>query len=565
MNLNPHQQAAVDAKGHCTILACPGSGKTTVIAHRAALLLNRQTAENMCAVTFTRAAAKELRERIIQIAGRDDVRKRLAVGTFHSIALNQMKRMQIRMPRILSENESQMILRRCWTNCGSNYDFNEIAQKIGQYKSEINPVFQDPTIEDIYHTYNRTLSEEGVIDYADILRFSVQYMQEGRLPTLPIHWLLVDESQDMDEMQVEWVLKHGHQGIEVTIVGDDDQSLYGFRAATGYEGMQRITRELKSTIIILPINYRCRKNIVEHATKLINHNTLREAKPIEAHDRRNGHIEVVRALDEWDEARRVAKTVKQYQDGKWGILARTNHQLDYVELVLSHDNIPCHRYDTTGVWTRDIAAVYLGLLRLVVEGKCSEAQINQDTGFANLLHYCFNHRIDPGKQLAKSIPSLISTLREAMMYHEVKRYSMVMTGIYYWLINNTRITQVQQEMLQYMCSILVQRKGSLAQRLQGVTGRGPDNHTDQIEARITLLTMHSAKGLEFEHVWILGCNEGQVPHLASPTEEERRIFYVGMTRAKETLMISSSISKGQETRFLNEAKLLSMSNQSVRT
>jgi superfamily I DNA/RNA helicase len=520
-----------------------------------------QPTEKMCAVTFTRAAAQELKERIVLIAGNNDIQKRLAVGTFHSIALSQMKRMNIRMPRILSENESQMILKRCWTNCGSPYDFNEIALKIGKYKSEINPVFQDSAIEEIYHAYNRTLAEEKVIDYADILKHCVQYMQEGKLPTLPVRWLLVDESQDMDEMQVEWVLKHGHQGIEVTIVGDDDQSLYGFRAATGYEGMQRITKELKSTVIILPVNYRCRKKIVEHSTYLINHNMLREAKPIVANDNREGHLEVIRTLDEWDEARKIARAIKKMDNGKWGILARTNHQLDYVELVLSHENIPCRRYDTTGIWTRDIASVYLGLLRLVVENKCDESYLSKEAVFGNLLHYCFGNRIDPGKQLSKAIPSLVSTLKEAYLYHEIKRYSMVMTGVYYWIINNTSISQAHKEMLQYMCSILIQRKGSLAQRLQGLTEKRKQNTQQEDEERIVLLTMHSAKGLEYDHVWILGCNEGYVPHLSSPTEEERRIFYVGMTRAKETLVISSILSKGQETRFIKEAKLLSLNNQ----
>jgi len=140
-------------------------------------------------------------------------------------------------------------------------------------KAKLTPVpFADPSLESVFNGYQELMESEGAMDFADLLLLSVRRMARGDMPPLPIRWLLVDEAQDMDEVQMEWILLHGRAGAEITLVGDDDQSLYAFRHALGYAGLQEITFALSATETTLPVNYRCAPNILVHAAKLIAHN-----------------------------------------------------------------------------------------------------------------------------------------------------------------------------------------------------------------------------------------------------------------------------------------------------
>ena len=129
------------------------------------------------------------------------------------------------------------VLRRCIAQHPIEASFDDVVRNIDSAKARIRtPVFADPGIEAIYIAYQDTLASEGAMDFADIVLSAVQKISSGELLTLPVRWLLVDEAQDMDEVQVAWVKAHGLAGIEVTLVGDDDQSLYAFRHAMGYAG-----------------------------------------------------------------------------------------------------------------------------------------------------------------------------------------------------------------------------------------------------------------------------------------------------------------------------------------
>jgi superfamily I DNA/RNA helicase len=218
VDLNPHQERAVSTVGHCTVLACPGSGKTRVLSERAIRLLASHDKGRLCAVTFTRDAAEELKARILPSCGAD-VARRLAVGTFHSIALSQLKRLPRgqKPRRLLSDGERMAVLRRCIAQHPIDATFEDVVKNIDSAKARIRtPVFAEPDIEAIYTAYQDTLASEGAMDFADIVLLAVQKISSGELLPLPVRWLLVDEAQDMDEVQVAWVKAHGLAGIEVT-------------------------------------------------------------------------------------------------------------------------------------------------------------------------------------------------------------------------------------------------------------------------------------------------------------------------------------------------------------
>jgi superfamily I DNA/RNA helicase len=214
VELNPYQERAVAATGHCTILACPGSGKTRVLSERAARLLANHPKGRLCAVTFTRDAAEELRSRILASCGQDHAR-RLAVGTFHSLALAQLKRVSRKKPpRLLSEGERLAVLRRCWEQHAPELSFDEVVRAVDAAKARLTPpLFSEPSLEALFHAYQDLMKSEGAMDFSDLLLASVRKMACGEMAPLPIRWLLVDEAQDMDQVQMEWILLHGRAGV----------------------------------------------------------------------------------------------------------------------------------------------------------------------------------------------------------------------------------------------------------------------------------------------------------------------------------------------------------------
>ncbi|MEO1767970.1 ATP-dependent helicase [Thiobacter aerophilum] len=567
MELNPYQERAVAATGHCTILACPGSGKTRVLSERAARLLASHSKGRLCAVTFTRDAADELRSRILASCGQDHAR-RLAVGTFHSIALGQLKRINRAKPlRLLSEGERLAVLRRCWQQHAPDLEFDDVIQAIDAAKARLTPpVFSEPSLEALFHAYQELMESEGAMDFSDLLLVSVRKMANGEMAPLPIRWLLVDEAQDMDEVQMEWVLFHGRAGVEVTLVGDDDQSLYAFRHALGYAGLRAVTLALSATETTLPVNYRCAPNILAHAAKLIVHNKDRAAKKITAHRDDPGEIRVVRAPSRWDEVDLIAEAIKKSGDGQaWAVLGRTNSLLDAAEVALSDAGIPYSRSGGKSVWEHSVGGVLLGLLRSVLDDSW--------TGVANAMSFCGLQAgwVNEHSRRSKGgcIPRLELAIEEARDNAGLKktllglrnglagwisqarkgRPSLVVHGVVGFLADYCKPNQL--DLLIRLGTVIAKMPGSLAQRLS-VLGR-PRSRGHVLPVQI--MTLHASKGLEFDNVWIMGCEDGTLPHTDSTEEDERRLLYVGMTRARHRLILSSAIEEGLESRFLEEAGL----------
>lgn len=564
--LNPFQERAVESDGHCTILACPGSGKTRVLSTRASRLLEKNRIGRLCAVTFTRDAAEELRNRILESSG-DEHTKRLVVGTFHSLALAQLKRHYGRkLPRLLSEGERLSVLRRCWKHHAAHMEFEEIVKAIDAAKAKVSPhPFSDPAIELSAKEYESLLASEGGMDFSDLLLFAIKKMQAGEMQPLPIKWLLVDESQDMDEVQMEWILLHGRAGAEITLVGDDDQSLYAFRHAMGYAGLQEITFALASMEVTLPVNYRCAQNILEHAARLIAHNKNRAEKKIVAHRTDQGKISILRLADRDGEADTLTRTIlEDAKDAQWAVLARTNTILDDMEVGLLSYGVPVQRSGGKSIWEHSIGSTFIGLMRSVHD--------NTWVGIANALHfagineewingqskaskgYC-EQRLDDA--VANSVPD--ST--------ELRVTRQLRAGITAWrdLIVGNRINLAihgiaaflseyckpkHKPILQQLERSVTRLKGTLGQRLAYLSNSSSKAETRQA---VQLMTLHASKGLEFDNVWIVGCEDGNIPHTDSPEEDERRLLYVGMTRARHRLVLSSATEEGFESHFLQEA------------
>ena len=569
MDFNSFQERAVYAPGHCTILACPGSGKTSVLSHRAAHLITSNDIGRLVAVTFTKDASNELLQRISKSCGIENAR-RIGVGTFHSLALNQLRRsIKAKVPRLINEGERFGILRRCWKDFAPRHKFEDVVKLIDRAKGTVKPLsFDDLAVEKVFQAYEQALAADNVMDFSDLLLRSTRGMLDGSIAPLPIAWMLVDEAQDMDAVQLEWILAHGRAGVQVTLVGDDDQSLYSFRQALGYDGLQEITMALNSMELTLPVNYRCAPNILSHAAKLINHNTNRAAKNIKANKTTPGEVVVHRRADRTDELSLLAKVILESNPlGEWFVLARTNILLDEAEIVLRSSGIEVKRSGSKSIWDNGIGAVFTGLVRSVATGTWM--------GIANTLSFCGagdtwinEHSRAAGLDLFERFDAAIETapndrsrklaisLREGLLswseQAKKNRVPLVIFGITGFLSPHCK--EPQRKLLELMQRTFAERlQGTLLQRLS-LLSRDEKDKTCQ-EGVVMLLTLHSSKGLEADNVWIMGCEEGNLPHTDSTEEDERRLMYVGMTRARSRLVMSSSLSEGMESRFFEEAGL----------
>lgn len=535
-----------------------------MLSERAARLIADNSTGRLCAVTFTRDAADELKARILASCSKEHER-RLAVGTFHSIALAQLRRSKKRLPRLLSEGERLTLLRRCWNHHAPELSFEEAVQAVDAAKARLTPpMFSSPALESLFHAYEELLRSEGAMDFADLLLLAVRSMTNGDMPALPIRWLLVDEAQDMDEVQMEWVLIHSRSGVEVTLVGDDDQSLYAFRHALGYAGLQEVTRTLSATETTLPINYRCAPNILAHAAKLIGHNKDRAPKKIMAHRDDPGEIRVVRAPTRWDEADLIVREIKSGGKQEWAILGRTNALLDVAEAALSEAGVPYLRTGGKSVWEHSVGSVFLGLLRSVLDDSW--------VGVANALAFCgirpewinglslratgsCAQRLDRAiretedASVAKTLMRLRMGLASWAEQAGKGRAALVAHGVAQFIAEYCKPNQAQ--LLSRLEASVAKMSGSLAQRLAALSRSGQR----QEQRFVQIMTLHASKGLEFDNVWILGCEDGNLPHIDSSEEDERRLLYVGMTRARNRLILSCALEEGLESRFFEEAGL----------
>ena len=585
-NLNPQQRAAVECDGHCQVSAVPGSGKSRILATRASLLLDSMPGESLAAVTFTRDAAKELGNRIIDQC-RIPPRKRLFAGTFHSLAIRQarMVRGEKGMP-IIGEGERYGILRRIYDRLPDiqNMPFEDACFQIESIKASISsPPGIGTPIGQFYQTFQDTLSSLGQIDFSDILLSSVHGMKSGDIPTLPVSWLLIDEAQDMDEVQYEWIKCHSRKGIQITMVADDDQSIYGWRHALGYQGLMRFVREHGAEQVILGINYRSRPEIISHATKLIAKNTDRVDKPITPFKKEEGSVEVTKLLNRWEETQALVRSITFSGDNEeWAVLSRTNKQLDLVEVALTAAAIPYTRIGGKSFWENNEPRIFLNLLSFIAQ--------DDGLGGINALQWAgvnskvidFLHDNPPvsvtdtikklkesltllpeddkaGKKLIKTFMTRCKDWRKNSM---MGRVNLVVTGVARWCESrggDLKQTEgaVATSIFHYCETTLNKMKGPLARRVKLLLLSSKNNKKSEKEARVILMTMHTSKGLEFPNVWIIGAEEGITPHIQSEgnIDEERRLFYVAMTRAEKRLIISYVSEETTPSRFIEEAGL----------
>ena len=565
--LNAKQQQAVEAiEPVVAVIAGPGTGKTKTLVSRILHLINYRKVKpsEVTAVTFTKKAAREMQERLQQELGKKQSVRQMQIGTFHSICLellrSQGKEFTVADAMLTGEiaeetiKEFQLVL-----------SISQFLKEISLWKTKKDADVSKTGIpEEALQYYQQQLIAKNALDFDDLLIETIGLLHEKEELKFPqFHYLLVDEFQDISPVQYELIRLWNNKGRELFVIGDPDQSIYGFRGSDSacFATLQK--EYPRAQVIRLTENYRSTGKIVESAMAVISHNSGEE-RTLHAALGNGKPVRVIEASSEMAEAVFVAKEInrqiggidmldteksfereserRQRSFGDIGVLYRTHRQARILETCLQREGIP---YMISG--REDF------LLEPEVKGTiCFFRSILDETDLlARGLAFKFLWKL-PENLLTSELyetakETFLSLLKRSKPVKLIQKWREFMD-----LKENKAMDGLEHMALCYKTteeffdSLLLGEEGDLM-RCGGKTYK-----TDAV----TLMTLHASKGLEFPLVFLVGAEEGKIPletgKAPVDTEEERRLFYVGMTRAKEELILTHA---GQPSVFLSELPL----------
>lgn len=589
--LNEQQKEAVTTvNGPLLVLAGAGSGKTRVLTTRVAYLLEEVgiAPEQILAITFTNKAAKEMKERIIQMLG--PIGYQIQISTFHSFGLlilreNYEKLNYAKNFTILDSDDTLTVIKKIMKDMGldpKEYNPRAIKNRISGAKNELlSPMeyerfaqtdFEEKVVK-IYEKYEQKLKQNDSVDFDDLLMLPIQLFQ--KFPEIlksyqeRFQYILVDEYQDTNEAQYILIKMISAKYRNICVVGDNDQSIYSFRGAN-YRNILNFEKDYKNPkVIMLEENYRSTKTILNAANDVIQNNKQRKDKNLWTNNEDGVKIRYHRALDEKDEANYVMKEIvhlieNHIKPEDIAILYRTNAQSRNMEDVLLRENIP---YKVVGSFyfynrkeIKDLISymklIYnqhddVSLLRIINSPKrgIGAKTIENLTEKANEQGKSIFEVIDSGKELAfKHMIEDLIIREQNLSLTELVEEILIKSGMKQELVNEKSMeADIRLENLEEFKTItksFEENNGivSLEEFLMEISLVSDVEEHKNNNHVVTLMTVHSAKGLEFDYVFLIGMEEGIFPHNNSfmnpeDLEEERRLCYVAITRAKKSLWL----------------------------
>ena len=605
--LNEQQREAVfHTEGPLLILAGAGSGKTRVLTHRIAYLIEEQQVNpwNILAITFTNKAAGEMRERVDKLVGYGS--ESIWVSTFHSMCVRILRRhidlLGYDTNFTIYDSDDQKTLMRevCKLLQVDTKMFRERAllSEISKAKDElVTPQeyrmraegdYSRKKIAEVYEEYEKQLRSNNALDFDDLLFKTVQLFQTQK-DVLEYYqerfrYIMVDEYQDTNTVQFELIRLLASKYRNLCVVGDDDQSIYKFRGANikNILDFEHVFEDTK--VIKLEQNYRSTGNILNAANAVIRNNQGRKDKTLWSDNEEGTQIDLYQAEDAYDEANMVAKEIRKkvnagdYKYSDFACLYRTNAQSRTLEEKLLLANVPykiiggqnfyqrkeikdilCY-LKTVNNSTDDIAVARIinvpkrGIGATSI-GKAQAYAVDHNINLYNALELAYmNPELSRASAKIKKFTDFIEELREYSQEHSIKELVDKIiedTGYVTELVlENTDESKARIENIEELISKVVEYESTtenpdLAGFLEDVALVADIDSLDEDSDYVVLMTIHSAKGLEFPNVFLCGMEEGLFPGISaicaedqSEIEEERRLCYVAITRAKENLVIS---------------------------
>ena len=622
---NKQYEAVINTEGPCLVIAGAGSGKTKVLTHKIAYLIGEKGVKpwNILAITFTNKAANEMKERIANIVG-DDA-KDIWMGTFHSICVRILRKFIDRIGFdssfiIFDTSDQKTLVKGCMKDLAIDdklFNDRAVLSEISNVKNEMlepdqymlraNGDFRKEKIATVYELYQKRLKENNAIDFDDIINYAIKILEENpdilEYYSSKFQYVLVDEYQDTNKSQFTLVTMLASKNGNITVVGDNDQGIYSFRGAD-ISNILNFERDFPGTKIIkLEQNYRCTGNILKAANAVIKNNEVKYKKELWTQNDEGNLPKVYQAENEYDEASYIVEQIEHlkreeyYKYSDFAVLYRMNTQSRAIEDILRRENIPYKIVGGLKFYERKEIKDTIAYLRLIQNG-------NDNLSLKRIIN-------EPKRGIGKTSLEKVEQLAEATetsMYDVIKRADEF--GLNRVFLNSREFVNVIEELkskkdelsVSEMIKLTLKKTGytkaleqentieaenrianldellnvaiefeeefaenSLQEFLEGITLSSDLDNMEEQEDSVTLMTLHSAKGLEFPVVFLVGMEEGIFPGYQSmmepqELEEERRLCYVGITRAKENLFLTcskqrtvfGSTSYNPTSRFLQE-------------
>ncbi len=604
--LNDKQyEAVINTEGPCLVIAGAGSGKTKVLTHKIAYLIGEKNVKpwDILAITFTNKAANEMKTRVENLVG--DVAKDMWIGTFHAICVRilrkQIDRIGFNSSFIIFDTTDQKTLikqiiksqnldDKLYSDKSIQYEISNAKNDMlepDKYRAKVKGDFRREKIADIYEIYQRKLKENNAIDFDDIINFTIKILMDN--PDLleyysgKFKYVLVDEYQDTNKAQFTLISLIASKYGNITVVGDNDQGIYSFRGAD-ITNILNFEKDFPGTKIIkLEQNYRCTQNILNIANEVIKNNETKYEKKLWTDNDLGNKPKIFRGDNEYDEANYIVQQINSlkreeyYKYSDFAVLYRMNSQSRSIEDILRREDIPYKIVGGLKFYERkeikDIIAYLrliqnisdnLSLTRIINEpkrgvGKTSLDNIEELSATNGISMYEIIKRADEfglNRIFAntREFINVIEELREkkdSIKISELIKETLNKTGYTKALeLENTVEAETRMQNLDEFLTVAIEFEeesadNSLSEFLEGITLSSDLDGMEDTENSVTLMTLHSAKGLEFPVVFLVGMEEGIFPGYKSigeqkELEEERRLCYVGITRAKENLFLTCS-------------------------
>ena len=592
MNLNElndkQKEAVLYNDGPLLIIAGAGAGKTKTLTAKIAYLIEEEHVNpySILAITFTNKAAQEMRDRIYGQIG--DEAKKLTVSTFHSFGLKLIRENVERLGYdrnfvIMDSDDSLTVVKKIIKDMGYDpkiYNAKAIRNKISSCKNEMMSAKAyerlavsdyEKVIKEVYEKYDEKLRRNNSVDFDDLLLLPIELFKKNpdvleRYQDL-YQYILIDEYQDTNQAQYILTKMLGEKNRKITCVGDDCQSIYSFRGAN-YKNILNFEKDYPDArVILLEQNYRSTSTILDAANQVIKNNKMRKDKNLWTARGIGEKIKYYRAYNETDEAQYVIRKIKEllrkdveYKD--IAVLYRTNAQSRVIEEEFLKENLPYKVVGSINFYGRKEIKDLLAYLRLIHNSKDNVSltrvintpkrgiglkTIENLTTKADAEGISMYDAIDKGKELEfKNLIERLKEVAEDLTLTELIEKVLDATGLKEELESEgTLEAEVRLENLEEFKSItkaFEEKEGlvSLEEFLLEISLVSDVEEYRNDPNRISLMTVHSVKGLEFDHVFVVGLEEGIFPHMNSlmensDIEEERRLCYVAITRAKDDL------------------------------
>lgn len=624
--LNDKQYEAVtNTEGPSLVIAGAGSGKTKVLTHKIAYLIGEKAVKpwNVLAITFTNKAANEMKERVKNLVG--DTASDIWMGTFHSICARILRKTIDRIgfdssfvifdtsdqksmiKKILKE---QNLDDKIFSDKSILYEISNAKNEMltpEKYAAKANGDFRKEKIAEIFALYQKRLKENNAIDFDDIINFTIEILLDN--PDIleyysdKFKYVLVDEYQDTNKAQFTLVTLLASRFGNITVVGDNDQGIYSFRGAD-ISNILNFEKDFPGTKIIkLEQNYRCTQSVLNAANEVIKNNETKYEKKLWTSNEAGSLPKVYRGDNEYDEANYIVEQINHlrraeyYKYSDFAVLYRMNTQSRSIEDILRRENIPYKIIGGLKFYERkeikDIIAYLrlihntadnLSLTRIINEpkrgvGKTSLENVEQLAIAQGISMYEIIKRADEfglnrvfgnTREFVAAIENLRAE-KETILVSDLIKNTLQKTG-YTKALEDENTTEAENriENLNEFLTVAIEFEEqsadhSLTEFLEGITLSSDLDGMEETQDSVTLMTLHSAKGLEFPAVFLVGMEEGIFPSYKSigepkELEEERRLCYVGITRAKEKLFMTcakqrtifGSTSFNNVSRFIKE-------------